>query len=37
MFCEMTLNIEAQVYAKRFYEKVGFRLSSDTFMHKIKV
>ena len=28
----MTLNIEAQEYAKRFYEKVGFRLSSDTFM-----
>ena len=44
MFCDMTIDaaiehlgatfidIEAQEYAKGFYESVGFKQSSDTFM-----
>ncbi len=31
MFGATLIEIEAQVYAKGFYEKVGFRQSSDTF------
>ena len=31
-FCATHIDIEAQEYAKGFYEKVGFRQSSETFM-----
>ena len=31
-FCATNIDIEAQEYAKGFYESVGFRQSSDTFL-----
>ena len=31
-FCATLIDIEAQEYAKGFYESVGFKQSSDTFM-----